>query len=124
MTKEKTDLKAALGKILGLPILDHLIDQMPSDAELFGVPAELHFHEVADLELGDLDFDFAAALKPARSASGKPLVRTPCPISSGTTRITIRVNTRVLAAMKTKARAKCLGYQTYINRILKTASRG
>lgn len=121
MTTEKTDLKAALSKIAGLPILDRLIDQMPSDAELFGKQWELEIEAVAGLDFGDLDCHFAVAVKPVCMASGKPLMGVRCPISSGTTPITIRVDNRLLAEMKTKARAKCLGYQTYINRVLRAA---
>lgn len=121
MNKEKTDLKALLSKLPGLPNLDHLIDRMPSAARLKVMEAEFALEPILKLDLDVVDINEVVALAHLTPSPSDERNQTPSLVMSGTTSITIRVQNRVLAAMKAQAGKKCIGYQTHINRLLKAA---
>ncbi len=121
MNKEQMRLIAGWSKVPGLPNIDHLIAGMSSATWPRAMDADFQIEPVLpmDIEIRELDFSTEpVVLTMPEVTNGR---RLSMPIPSGTTSITIRVQNRVLAAMKAQASKKCVGYQTHINRVLKAA---
>ena len=121
---EKMEFKAALSKFPGIPDLSKMINAMLSPAELEAMEADFDNDLVLTLDTDVLDIDFSAAPVNLPRSTGTKEGLLSNQISSGTTPITIRVQNRVLAAMKAQASKKSVGYQTHIKRILNAASAG
>ena len=118
---EKMEFKVAISKIPGMPDLSKIIDAMSSEFDLQAMEVAIDTAPGLTLEFDDFDFDFADVQVHLPSSPSDDYIPMPRPIPSGTTSITIRVQNKVLAAMKAQASKKCVGYQTHINRVLKAA---
>lgn len=117
MTDDKLELLALMAKIPGLRDLNIPIMDLPSEAEFAESLEWMDAKFNADFSKG-----FDIVLSDVKSAApGEGFSHPAEEYMSGSQRITIRIPSRVLKALKTRAKSKCIKYQTLINRTLQSA---
>lgn len=117
MTKdEQAEMLAAMREVPGIgdlaAAIEEIISRAAFDAPFSAADAELHF---------DLDFDFSMpppALTPAPTAGAKG---EPPHNTSRSTKISIRVPTKIVEEFRVLAVQKCVPYQRLMNRALKAS---
>ena len=119
MKNEKLIILYAMAKIPGLQNLDIPVEDFLDDAEFEALTAQFNadMEGVMKEEL-ELNFDDVDATRSTTHDAPHPMS---APSSTKSQRITIRIPATVLAAFKEKARKSCVGYQTLINRALRSA---
>ena len=118
MKKEVSDLDIALNKLPGWKDIAHQLNNLSSDEELEKLYAE--FEKSFE---HDLDYDFEALGSPP--ASGSLVVDNTLPAIGlpKTIKVSIRIPTTTVMAFKEKSKVAKVGYQTLINRVLKSAAK-
>ena len=119
MHNEKLRLLEMLANIPGIGGLDIPIERLPTDAEFSAMCSEMTAKLDAEFQ-AEIVFDYDAidAKRAANDASMRS--REPVDLSSSK-RVTVRVPSKVLAAIRARAKASGTKYQTLLNRTLKSA---
>ena len=122
MKNEKLNLLMMMGNIPGLAGLDIPIERLPSDAEFSAMCAEVSAAVDAEFHT-EVVFDYDAI--DAKRALNDAALRLLQPVDlSSSKRITVRVPTKVLTAIKARAKSTGTRYQTLLNRTLRSAVAG
>ena len=120
MEKELSKLEKELLEIPGWKEMIVKLENLPADAEF----AKLHDEFEKSFAL-DLKYDIS--VEPTTQAASEPGIElentdVSTTAKSKSTKISIRIPTRTLAAFKRDAKATRVAYQTIINRALKAAA--
>lgn len=122
MQNEKLNLLMMMAKIPGLAGLDIPIESLPTDAEFLALSDEMMAAVNAEFHT-EVVFDYDAI--DAKRAANDAALRLMQPVDlSSSKRITVRVPTKVLTAIKVRAKATGTRYQTLLNRTLRSAVAG
>lgn len=120
MKKELSPLQIALSKTPGWEKIEFLFENMPTDAELAKLEAEF-----AASVAHDLEYNFGCESVGLPPPSDSVVVDRPLPAKElpKTTKVSIRIPTATVMAFKEKSKVAKVGYQTLINRVLKSAAK-
>jgi predicted DNA binding CopG/RHH family protein len=119
---EKLNMLMMMAKIPGLSGLDIPIERLPTDAEFSAISADLMAAMDAEFQ-AEIVFDYDAI--DAKRAMNDAALRSMLPVDlSSSKRITVRIPTKVLAAVRVRAKATGTKYQTLLNRTLSSAVAG
>lgn len=118
MKNELSDLDIALNKLPGWKAIAHQLKSQSSDVEFEKLCAEFE----ASVER-DLDYDIASSC--SLPASCGLVVDSTLPATGfpRTIKVSIRIPSTTVMAFKEKAKVAKVGYQTLINRVLKSAAK-
>ena len=107
-----------------VPGLREILDRIPDDFDMAAFDEELKA-DLKALQIEQADPDYWIMKPPTATAPPEPH---PPPAATGTSSksrpITIRIPACILAELRVTARAKGIGYQTALNRILKAGLAG
>lgn len=120
MNPEADALRRAMAKIPGLAKLSIPVENIPSQEEFDALHAS--FEAEMEREL-NLDHDFSTSSTspaPAASNATTPDTHGLPPRSS---KVSLRIPQKVLSVIRIKAARKRVGYQTYINKLIKEAAK-
>ena len=122
MANEKLLLLEMLANVPGIGGLDIPIEKLPTDAEFSAMCSEMNAKLDAEFR-AEIEFDYDAI--DAKRATNDAVMRSMLSADlSSSKRITIRVPSKVLAAIRARAKASGTKYQTLLNRTLKSAVTG
>lgn len=120
MTKEAEEILKAMVKIPGLAKLNLPVENIPSQEEFDALHAS--FEAEMEREL-NLDHDFSTSSTSPTPAASNATTSDTQGLPPRSSKVSLRIPQKVLSVIRIKAARKRVGYQTYINKLIKEAAK-